>query len=84
MSDHATIDITEAVPTAVKIPVADLRPTDKVFDIFGGAHGLLWVRHYKTCARFRREDAPPYHIESFGYGEDSHGGGTMTVIREEA
>lgn len=78
MSENVTVDITDVVPTAVKIAVTDLRPTDKVFDTHGGTHGLLWVRHHKHVVRFRRDDAPADWVETMDYAHR----GTMTVIRE--
>lgn len=78
MTDSATITITDAVPTAVRIPTSDLRATDRVFDTHGGTHGLLWVRHYKHVVRFRRADAPVDWVESRDRRE------TMTVIRTDA
>jgi hypothetical protein len=80
MTTSPTVDITAAVPAAVRIPMADLRATDRVFDTHGGTHGLLWVRHYKRTVRFRRDDAPPGWVES----RSTDDGATTTVLRAEA
>ena len=81
MSDNATVEIIDVVANAVKIPVTDLRATDKVFDTHGGVHNLRWVRHHKKVVTFVRGDAPSGNgwVESIGYWRE-----TMTVIRGEA
>jgi len=53
-----TVEITDAHQDAVKISAADLRPTDLVFDVFGGRHAIQSLRHGKRTVSFVREDQP--------------------------
>jgi hypothetical protein len=54
--DEPFVDIIDVEPTAMRIPVEQLRIGDVVFDVFGGEHEVVSVRLLKDGMRFVRED----------------------------
>lgn len=65
-----TVDITDAVPGSVRIPVSELLAGDQVFDVFGTPHMLTDVRNLVGgVVRTKREDQT--HFEYWSGAEDA-------------
>lgn len=75
----AVVDIADVVPTVIKVKAADLRAGDKVFDVYGGQHKLVSVKHLQAkhlhgMVSIKREDQK--HREWYRAYEE------FTIIRD--